>query len=41
MRKLILLSVAAAMLLSAGCNTIAGVGRDAQSVGKEVTKTAK
>ena len=41
MRRLIVLSVAAAVLLTAACNTIAGVGRDAQSAGKTVTKAAK
>lgn len=40
MRNLILLTAAAALLLSA-CNTVAGVGRDAQSAGKAVTKAAK
>ncbi|WP_293906635.1 entericidin A/B family lipoprotein [Phenylobacterium sp.] len=41
MRKLIILAVASAMLLGAACNTIAGVGRDAQSAGKTVSKAAK
>ena len=40
MRKLIVLSIAAALVLSA-CNTVAGVGRDAQSAGKAVTKAAR
>jgi predicted small secreted protein len=40
MRKTILITAAAALLLSA-CNTVAGVGRDAQSAGKAVTKAAK
>ena len=40
MRNLILLTAAAALLLSA-CNTLAGAGRDAQSAGKAVTKAAK
>lgn len=40
MRRLIVLSIAAALMLSA-CNTVAGVGRDAQSVGKAVTKAAR
>lgn len=41
MRNLILLATAAAVLVAAGCNTVAGVGRDATSVGKTVTKAAK
>lgn len=41
MRKLIILAVAAAVLSTAACNTIAGAGRDAQSMGKAVTKAAK
>lgn len=41
MRKLIVLAVAASTLLVAACNTVAGVGRDASSVGKTVTKAAK
>ena len=41
MRKLIILAVAAATLMTAACNTIAGAGRDASSVGKTVTKAAK
>lgn len=41
MRRLIVLTVAAAALLVASCNTVAGVGRDAQSAGKAVTKAAK
>ena len=40
MRKIILITAAAALLVSA-CNTVAGVGRDAQSAGKAVTKAAK
>ena len=40
MRKLIVLSISAALMLSA-CNTVAGVGRDAQSAGKAVTKAAR
>ena len=40
MRKMIVFSIAAALALSA-CNTVAGVGRDAQSAGKAVTKAAK
>lgn len=41
MRRLIVLTVAATALLVASCNTVAGVGRDAQSAGKAVTKAAK
>ena len=41
MRKLIVLAVAASTLLVAARNTVAGVGRDASSVGKTVTKAAK
>ena len=40
MRKIILLITAASLMLGA-CNTLAGVGRDAQSAGKAVTKAAK
>lgn len=41
MRKMIVLVVAAAVLATAACNTIGGMGRDTQSVGKTVTKAAK
>lgn len=41
MRTLIILAVAAAVLSTAACNTVAGAGRDVQSVGKVVTKAAK
>lgn len=41
MRQLIILTVAAALLATTACNTVAGVGRDATSVGKTVTKAAK
>jgi predicted small secreted protein len=41
MRKLFVLFVAASTLLVAACNTVAGVGRDASSLGKTVTKAAK
>lgn len=41
MRKLVILAVAAAVLSTAACNTIAGAGRDAQSAGKAVTRAAK
>ena len=41
MRKLIVLAVAAALMATAACNTIAGAGRDASSVGKTVTRAAR
>ena len=40
MRKILVLLVAAAALTSAGCNTIAGAGRDVSSAGSAVTDTA-
>jgi predicted small secreted protein len=40
MRKLIVLAAAAAAVLVAGCNTIAGAGKDVSSAGKAVTSTA-
>ncbi len=40
MRKLIVLTAAAAALLVASCNTIAGAGKDVQAAGKAVTHTA-
>ncbi|MDB5447076.1 MAG: hypothetical protein JWQ97_2393 [Phenylobacterium sp.] len=41
MRKLIVLAAAAAALWVAGCNTVAGVGRDMQAAGKAVAGTAE
>jgi predicted small secreted protein len=41
MRKIIILTVAAATLLTAACNTVSGVGRDAESAGKAVSRAAK
>lgn len=41
MRKLMILSALAVGLLVSACNTVAGVGRDTQAVGKAVTKAAK
>ena len=41
MRKLIILTAAAAMLLTAACNTISGVGKDAQAAGRAVTGAAE
>ena len=39
MRKLIVLALAASALL-AGCNTVAGVGKDVSAAGKAVTGAA-
>jgi predicted small secreted protein len=41
MRKLIVLSAAAAALLVAACNTVSGVGKDVSAAGHAVTKTAE
>jgi predicted small secreted protein len=38
--RIIGLTIAAAALMLAGCNTISGVGRDVSSVGSTVAKTA-
>ncbi len=40
MRTLIVLAAAAAALWVAGCNTVAGVGRDVEAAGRAVTSTA-
>jgi predicted small secreted protein len=40
MRKFVILAVTAAALLTAACNTVAGVGKDVSSAGKAVTNTA-
>jgi predicted small secreted protein len=40
MRSFIVLAAAAAALLVAGCNTVAGVGRDVSAAGHAVTNTA-
>lgn len=40
MRKIVILAAVAASLLVAACNTVAGVGRDAQAAGRAVTDTA-
>jgi predicted small secreted protein len=40
MRKLIVLAAAAAALMVAACNTVAGVGKDAQAAGRAVTGAA-
>lgn len=41
MRNLILLAVVAAALTVSACNTVAGVGRDAQAAGRAVTGAAE
>jgi predicted small secreted protein len=41
MRKLIVLSAAAAALIVAACNTLEGMGRDVSAAGKAVTTTAQ
>lgn len=41
MRKLIVLTAAAAALLVASCNTLSGVGKDVAAAGKAVTQTAE
>ena len=38
-RKIALMTLLAASLLATACNTVRGVGRDVQSVGKAVEKT--
>ena len=40
MRKILILAAAAANLAVAGCNTIAGLGKDVQAAGSAVTRTA-
>jgi len=40
MRKLLAIAFAASTLIVAGCNTVAGVGKDVSSAGKAVTSTA-
>ena len=40
MRKLFVLAAAAALLTTAACNTIAGVGRDVSAAGSAVTQGA-
>jgi predicted small secreted protein len=40
-RKLMIAAVTAAALLTAACNTIAGVGRDVESVGETVSDAAE
>ena len=41
MRKLFILFAAAAALTTAACNTVAGMGRDAQAAGEAVEETAE
>lgn len=41
MRKLIVLTAAAAALLVSACNTISGVGKDAAAAGRAVTGAAE
>ena len=41
MRKIIVLAAAAAALVVSACNTVAGVGRDAQAAGRAVTGAAE
>ena len=41
MRKLIILAMAAASMAVAGCNTIAGAGKDVSATGHAVTNTAE
>lgn len=40
MRKMMILAAAAAALLTGACNTVAGIGRDAQAAGAAVTDAA-
>ena len=41
MRRLIILTAAAAALLVSACNTISGLGKDAQAAGRAVTGAAE
>ena len=41
MRKIVTFTAAAIALLVAGCNTVAGVGRDVQAAGEAVAETAE
>ena len=40
MRKMLILTAAAAALLVSACNTIAGAGKDVSAAGRAVTQTA-
>lgn len=41
MSKVLIMAAMAAALLVAGCNTVAGVGRDMQAAGTAVKNTAE
>ena len=41
MRRLIILTAAAAALLVSACNTVSGLGKDAQAAGRAVTSAAE
>jgi predicted small secreted protein len=41
MRKLIVLAAAAAALLVSACNTVSGLGKDAEAAGRAITGTAE
>ncbi|MBW0149717.1 MAG: entericidin A/B family lipoprotein [Phenylobacterium sp.] len=41
MSKVLIMAAVAAALLVAGCNTVAGVGRDMQAAGTAVKNTAE
>lgn len=41
MRKLIILAAATALLATAACNTVAGVGKDTQAAGSAVEGAAR
>lgn len=41
MRKIVTLVLAASALIVAGCNTVAGIGRDVSAAGDAVAQTAE
>lgn len=41
MRKIVTLVLATSALLVAGCNTVAGIGRDVSAAGDAVAQTAE
>lgn len=41
MRKIVTLILAASALVVAGCNTVAGIGRDVSAAGDAVEQTAE
>lgn len=41
MRKIVTLVLAASALIVAGCNTVAGIGRDVSAAGEAVEQTAE